>query len=104
MVPEQERNKNSSVKIRDKLYLISNDREITVSRRRQKDHAYRMNEDNNRNFQSAGPEIKETWTLEADFEASSVIKRSTVEDKEKCTSTNIKRTTINRPIKWLSSR
>ena len=70
MVPEQERNKNSSSKIRDKLYLVSYDREITVSRRGQKDHACRVSEDNNRNYQSAGPEIKEIWTLEMDFEAS----------------------------------
>ena len=49
MVTEQERNKNSSIKTRDKLYLLSCDREITVSRRRQQDHSCRMNEDKNRN-------------------------------------------------------
>ena len=56
------------------------------------------------NLWYAGPEIEEIWTLEVDFEASSGIKKSTVEDTEKCTSTNTKRTTITRPIKWLSSR
>jgi regulatory protein YycH of two-component signal transduction system YycFG len=58
----------------------------------------------NRNYQSAGPEIKEIWTLEADIEAISGIERSTAEDKEKCISTNTKITKITRPTKWLSSR
>lgn len=87
MVPEQERNKNSSIKTRDNLHLLSYDREITVSGRRQKESACRVREDNNRNYQSSGPEIKEIWTIEAGFEASSGIKRSTVEGKEKCTYT-----------------
>ena len=100
---EQERSKHSSIKIRDKRYLLSYDREITVSRRRQKDHGCRVSEDNNSNYQSAGPEIKEIWSLEAGFETSSGIKRSTVEGKEKCTSTYTKRATKTRPIKWLSS-
>jgi hypothetical protein len=84
------RNKNSSIKIDDKLFLLSYDREISVSRRRQKDIACRVSEDNGRNYQSAVPESKEIWTLEEDFEASSGIKMPIVEDKEKCTSKNKK--------------
>jgi len=42
MVPEQERNKNSSIKTRDNLHLLSYDRETTVSRRRQKESACRV--------------------------------------------------------------